>query len=105
MQLRYEIGTSKQTSCEKVFRIADEEFCEGCVFGKQHVQVFGRRQKYAMHEELVSLNENNTWSFVDLPSGEKLIGNRWVLRVKTKSDGSSGQFKARPVAKKKYGID
>jgi hypothetical protein len=48
------------------------------------------------------------WKLVDLPPGKKLISNRWVLRVKTKADGSIDRFKARLVAKgysQKQGID
>jgi len=35
----------------------------------------------------------------DLPVGRKLVGSRWVFKVKRNSDGSVKRFKARIVAK------
>ncbi|KAG8185404.1 hypothetical protein JTE90_018625 [Oedothorax gibbosus] len=62
----------------------------------------------AMDEEMASLAENQVWRLVDLPPGKKLISNRWVLRIKTKADGSVDRYKARLVARgysQKHGID
>ena len=36
---------------------------------------------------------------VDLPSGKKLVGCKWVFEVKFKGDGSLERYKARLVAK------
>ena len=41
-----------------------------------------------MEEELKALNENNTWSVVSLPKGKKVVGSRWVYKIKFNSDGS-----------------
>ncbi|KAL0431869.1 UNVERIFIED_CONTAM: Retrovirus-related Pol polyprotein from transposon TNT 1-94 [Sesamum radiatum] len=52
--------------------------------------------------------KNNVWELVDLPAGRKTIGNKWVLKVKRKADGSIDKFKARLVAKgytQREGID
>ena len=46
-----------------------------------------------------SLISKKTWKLVDLPSGCKTIGCKWVLRKKLKPDGSIDKFKARLVAK------
>ena len=46
-----------------------------------------------------SLISNRTWKLVDLPSGCKIIGCKWVLRKNLKPDGSIDKFKARLVAK------
>ena len=51
----------------------------------------------AMKDELASLNENETWELVNRPINAKVIQNRWVMRVKTSSDGNA-HFKARLVA-------
>ncbi|KAK4384341.1 Retrovirus-related Pol polyprotein from transposon TNT 1-94 [Sesamum angolense] len=62
----------------------------------------------AMKEEMSSIAKNNVWELVDLPTGRKTIGNKWVLKVKRKADGSIDKFKARLVAKgytQKEGID
>ncbi|KAL0293569.1 UNVERIFIED_CONTAM: Retrovirus-related Pol polyprotein from transposon TNT 1-94 [Sesamum angustifolium] len=55
-----------------------------------------------------SMAKNNVWELVDLPTGRKTIGNKWVLKVKCEADGSIDKFKARLVAKgytQKEGID
>ena len=46
-----------------------------------------------------SLISTRTWKLVDLPSGCKTIGCKWVLRKMLKPDGSIDKFKARLVAK------
>ena len=61
----------------------------------------------AMKDELVSLRENETWELVNRLINAKVIQNRWVMRVKTSSEGNT-HFKARLVAKgyaQKPGID
>ena len=61
-----------------------------------------------MEEEISSMTKNHVWELVDLPPGRKTIGNKWVLKVKRKADGSIGKYKARLVAKgytQKEGID
>ena len=62
----------------------------------------------AMEEELESMRVNQVWELVDLPEGRRAIGNKWVLKVKHKADGSVERFKARLVAKgftQQEGID
>jgi Reverse transcriptase (RNA-dependent DNA polymerase)/gag-polypeptide of LTR copia-type/Integrase core domain len=62
----------------------------------------------AMEEELRSIEDNKTWSLVDLPKGREAIGCRWVFKIK--QNGVSGKltYKARLVAKgftQKFGVD
>ena len=62
----------------------------------------------AMKEEMSSMDKNNVWELVDLPPGRKTIGNKWVLKVKRKADGSINRYNARLVAKgytQREGID
>ena len=64
--------------------------------------------KNAMEEEMESMKVNNVWTLVDLPKGRKAIGNKWVLKLKRKADGSVERYKARLVAKgytQQEGID
>ncbi|KAL0313189.1 UNVERIFIED_CONTAM: Retrovirus-related Pol polyprotein from transposon TNT 1-94 [Sesamum radiatum] len=61
-----------------------------------------------MEEEMSSMAKNNVWEQVDLPAGRKTIGNKWVLKIKRKVDGSIDKFKARLVVKgytQREGID
>ena len=62
----------------------------------------------AMNEELESMKINQVWELVDLPTGRRAIGNKWVLKIKQKADGSIERYKARLVAKgftQQEGID
>ena len=43
-----------------------------------------------------------------MPKGRKVVGSKWVLKIKTDAEGSVGRFKARLVAQgfsQKPGID
>jgi hypothetical protein len=62
----------------------------------------------AMEEEMESMKINQVWDLVDLPSGRRSIGNKWVLKIKRKADGSIERYKARLVVKgytQEEGID
>eukprot|EP00959_Pyramimonas_sp_CCMP1952_P233363 4876900-Pyramimonas_sp.AAC.1 len=54
------------------------------------------------------MKTNRVWDLVDLPKGRRAIGNKWVLKIKHKADGSVEKYKARLVAKgftQQEGID
>ena len=38
--------------------------------------------KHAMNEEIESMKVNNTWTIVPKPKNVRLIGNKWVYKVK-----------------------
>jgi len=52
-----------------------------------------------MAQEIVALEENNTWIVTDLPPGKHPIGCKWVYNVKYKANGSIERYKACLVAK------
>ena len=52
-----------------------------------------------IQEEMSFMDKNNVWELVDLPPGRKTIGNKWVLKIKCKADGSIDRYKVRLVAK------
>lgn len=62
----------------------------------------------AMKVEINAINKNNTWQLVELPSGQKLIGLKWVYKLKRDANGEVVKHKARLVANgyvQKKGID
>jgi hypothetical protein len=52
-----------------------------------------------MQEERSSIEENRTWTLVDLPAGFRPIGLKWVYKVKRNERGVIVKHKARLVAK------
>ena len=42
---------------------------------------------------------NGVWGLVTCLSNRRVIGNKWILKVKRKSDGAIDKFKARLVVK------
>ncbi|KAL8112935.1 hypothetical protein AgCh_020304 [Apium graveolens] len=52
-----------------------------------------------MYKELTAFESNDTWSLVSLPPGKKIIGCKWVYKLKYLVDGTLDKFKARLVAK------
>lgn len=64
--------------------------------------------KLAMEDEINSLDENNTWTLVDLPAGRKPVKTKWVFKIKRDEAGVVVRHKARLVAKgcsQRYGVD
>jgi hypothetical protein len=61
----------------------------------------------AMDEEMAALDANATRELVTLPKDKKIIGCKWVYKVKHNVDGFMSRYKARLVAKgyaQTYGI-
>ncbi|KAM1361690.1 hypothetical protein TB1_026176 [Malus domestica] len=52
----------------------------------------------AMAEEFNALQSTGTWSLVPFHPSMNVLPNKWVYRLKRKSDGSIERFKARLVA-------
>jgi len=53
----------------------------------------------AMLEELSSIEQNNTWTLVNLPQGHRAIRLKWVFKIKRDELGAIVKHKARLVAK------
>lgn len=53
----------------------------------------------AMQAELIALERTCTWQLIDAPSNTKLVGCRWVYKVKFHADGSVDRFKVRLLTK------
>lgn len=62
----------------------------------------------AMKSELESIEENQTWTPVELPRGKNAVGCRWVFKIKKGETEDLTRYKARLVAQgftQKYGVD
>lgn len=53
----------------------------------------------AMQEEMESLHKNNTWELVKPPQGKKIVGCKWIFKMKESSPGDGVKYKARLIAK------
>ncbi len=62
--------------------------------------IHGRRWKEAIEEELQNLESHHTWEYEQLLNDRKVIGSKWVFKVKYHPDGSVARFKARLVAQR-----
>jgi hypothetical protein len=52
-----------------------------------------------MNEEMESLDKNEAWDLVELPTGRNPIGSKWVFKKKLNAEGKVEKYKARLVAK------
>lgn len=50
-------------------------------------------------EEIKLIVKNGIWDFIDLSLGVKLIGLKWIFKIKRNADGSMNKYKSRLVAK------
>ncbi|XP_022019863.1 uncharacterized mitochondrial protein AtMg00820-like [Helianthus annuus] len=67
-----------------------------------------QQRRMATVQELKSLEEHKTWSLVELPRDQQVIGLKWVFRVKMDASGEIKKYKSRIVAKgyaQEYGIN
>ena len=61
-----------------------------------------------MREEMDSLAKNKTWDLVELLESRKVVGQKWVYKLKKGADDTIPKYKARLVAKwfsQKAGIE
>lgn len=64
--------------------------------------------KRALDEEYESLITNKTWKLMKAPENAKIIGCKWVFKLKRDEEGKPVRHKARLVAlgyNQEYGID
>ncbi|RDX78423.1 hypothetical protein CR513_41306, partial [Mucuna pruriens] len=53
----------------------------------------------AMQDEIKSLHDNHNYDLMKLPNGKKVLGNRWIYRVKQQSNYASPRYKVKLVVK------
>jgi hypothetical protein len=62
----------------------------------------------AMKDEMRSMSANKVWDLEQIPNGAKIIGCKWVYKMKYDSKGNVERFKARLVVNgfmQREGID
>lgn len=52
-----------------------------------------------MTDEIIALEQNQTWDLVLLSHNKSAIGCKWVYEVKFQADGKVERYKAKLVAK------
>ncbi|KAL4385642.1 hypothetical protein GQ457_15G013260 [Hibiscus cannabinus] len=82
----------------------DLEECERCYLGVEEPQTYeqafeDKRWQQAMENEMSMIKKNQTWELVDRPNDRKVIGVKWVYKIKLNHDGSISMYKARLVVK------
>jgi hypothetical protein len=54
----------------------------------------GNLWKRAMEEEMASLDKNEAWDLVELPTGRNPTGIKWVFKKKLNAEGKVEKYKA-----------
>ncbi|KAL4369603.1 hypothetical protein GQ457_05G026510 [Hibiscus cannabinus] len=91
----------------------DPEECERCYLGvaepETYEQAFeDKRWQQAMENEMSMIKKNQAWELVDRPNDRKVIGVKWVYKIKLYHDGSISKYMHRLVVKgysQQAGID
>lgn len=52
-----------------------------------------------MRQEIEALENNKTGTLIELPQGKKVIGSKWIFKIKYLPDGSIDKYKAGLVGK------
>jgi hypothetical protein len=55
--------------------------------------------KETMKDEMKALERNATWDLVELPREKKIVGCKWVYKLKKDVDDKVERYKARLVVK------
>ena len=48
----------------------------------------------AMEDEMKSMSANKVWDLEEIPKGAKIVGCKWVYKIKRDSRGNVERFKA-----------
>lgn len=67
---------------------------------QEEIKVFESAQcKKAMKEGIYALERNETWGLVELPKDKKVVGCKWVYKLKRGVDDKVERYKERLVEK------
>lgn len=80
--------------------IEDELLCMGVDEPSSYkTAVKEKAWRQAMQNELDSIEKNETWKLTQLPPGQKVIGLKWIYKLKRDAEGKIVKHMARLVAK------
>ena len=88
--------------------VASEDIAEPTTVREALSGPYAEQWHKAMQQEINSLHKHDVWTLTELPEGRKVIGSKWVFKVKHNADGSVEKHKARLVAQgfsQKHGVD
>jgi Reverse transcriptase (RNA-dependent DNA polymerase) len=107
-----ELGDSQGTpvklwSLDEIYRETKPillNYSDMCLIGMEELTNFNDAEKdknwnCAMVEEIKSIQDNKTWSLVEPVQGHKVIGLKWVFKLKKDSEEKIAKYKVRLVAK------
>ena len=103
------VRRSAISSDYKVYN-TEEVYMEGdpTSYEKAMRSVHSSKWLEAMKDEMKSMSYNGVWDLEEIPKGAKIVGCKWVYKIKHDSKGNVERFKARLVAKgftQREGID
>ncbi|GJY80398.1 zinc finger, CCHC-type containing protein [Tanacetum coccineum] len=89
----------KTTTLHQILEeVVRTECGDGVGVVKLHLEVL-RRPHQAMNMEMQSMNDNEVWSLIDLPSNVKIVRSKWLFKKKADMQGNVHTYKARLLAK------
>ncbi|KAL8089728.1 hypothetical protein AgCh_039279 [Apium graveolens] len=94
---RKSVGSAPRLPVEIITAIAAEQIIHEPYSYNQAIT--DDRRVEAMNKELNALESNDTWFIVPIPPDKKIVGYKWVYKVKYLADGSLDKFKTLLVAK------
>ena len=108
-------GPIKMRSLREVYEQIEEDGAINlfCLYVDHEPLTFqGAKEEHcwrsAVKEEMHANQKNDPWELITLPQNHKIIGVKWVYKIKHTTDSEVNQYKARLVLKgykQKYDID
>ena len=74
--------------------VSEESSEEPCSFEEAVTSPCKVKWEKAMEEEIKSLDDNNVWELVEPPAGRKIVGSKWVYKIKHDGEGRVQRYKA-----------
>ena len=96
---KYPIGTEDQGAMSKSIVAFNSILYWSHVPNTVEEAVKSKEWKLAIEDEISAFMKNKTWEEYEIPKGKKVVGCKWVLTIKYKSDDTIEIYKEWLVAK------